>query len=114
MAYRHTCQRWYRLFSRWERGLGTFVEVGTALLAIRDGRLYRETHGSFEEYCRERWGWNRARADQMIRASIIVTELDTNVSTPPRNEAQARELARIPDPDTRALVWESGFRVNVC
>ena len=34
-----------------ERGLKTFVEVGAALLGIRDGRLYRETHATFEDYC---------------------------------------------------------------
>lgn len=32
-----------------ERGLATFVEVGTALAEIRDNRLYRESHGTFEE-----------------------------------------------------------------
>jgi len=43
-----------------ERGLATFVEVGTALLDIRRDRLYRETHETFEAYCRERWGFGRA------------------------------------------------------
>jgi hypothetical protein len=28
---------------------------GTALLEVRDRRLYRETHATFEDYCRERW-----------------------------------------------------------
>ena len=30
-----------------EAGLQTFVEVGTALLKIREGRLYRATHRTF-------------------------------------------------------------------
>jgi hypothetical protein len=34
----------------------TFIAVARALAAIRDGRLYRETHATFEAYCRERWG----------------------------------------------------------
>ncbi len=38
-----------------ERGLGTFVEVGTALLEIRTRRLYHTDEGgefsAFEEYC---------------------------------------------------------------
>jgi hypothetical protein len=33
-----------------ERGLSTFVEVGNALLEIRDSKLYRETHPTFEAY----------------------------------------------------------------
>ena len=31
-----------------ERGLATFVEVGRALLHIRDERLYRAAHRTFE------------------------------------------------------------------
>ena len=38
-----------------ERGLETLVEVGNGLMQIRDGRLYQETHATFEEYCKERW-----------------------------------------------------------
>jgi hypothetical protein len=37
-----------------EAGLTAFVQVGLALLAIRDRRLYRETHHSFETYLEER------------------------------------------------------------
>ena len=33
------------------KGLKTFSDVGNALLAIRDGRLYREQFPTFEEYC---------------------------------------------------------------
>lgn len=43
------------------RGLEAFYEVGTALLAIRNGWLYRETHATFEDYCRERWRMSRSR-----------------------------------------------------
>lgn len=35
--------------------LTTFWKVGRALAQIRDERLYRTTHGTFEDYCRERW-----------------------------------------------------------
>ena len=31
-----------------ERGLETFVDVGLALMEIRDRRLYRDTHATFE------------------------------------------------------------------
>ena len=40
-----------------EKGLKTFVDVGNALLAIRDKRLYRQGFGTFEDYCKDRWGW---------------------------------------------------------
>jgi len=43
-----------------EEGIQRFVEAGEALLAVRDRRLYRESHRTFEDYCRERWGLERA------------------------------------------------------
>lgn len=36
-------------------GLAEYEEVGDALAEIRDRRLYRATHDSFEDYLRERW-----------------------------------------------------------
>lgn len=45
-----------QLESTIEAGLKTFVEVGSALMEIRDSRLYRQEFGTFEDYCRERWG----------------------------------------------------------
>jgi hypothetical protein len=87
-----------------ERGLTTFVEVGEALLAIRDERLYRDSHGTFEEYCRERWGFSDSRARQLIGAAQTVTNVTAAGLPAPSNEAQARELSRIPEED-RADVW---------
>ena len=36
------------------RNLKAFYETGASLLAIRDGRLYRETHRNFDQYLQER------------------------------------------------------------
>ena len=38
------------------QGLRTFVDVGAALLKVRDARLYRAEWTTFEAYCRDRWG----------------------------------------------------------
>lgn len=90
--------------SRIERGLKTFVEVGQALAAIRENRLYRAEHSTFELYCRERWGFNRHRASQLIAAVDVVTNVTSAGLTAPANEGQARELAKVPEPE-RAEVW---------
>ncbi len=74
-----------------ERGLATFVEVGQALMEIRDRRLYREQYETFEDYCRERWGWERAHAYRLID-SAQVAKLLSPIGDKPKNEAQAREL----------------------
>jgi hypothetical protein len=89
-----------------ERGLGTFVEVGEALTEIRDSRLYQDTHGTFERYCRERWGISRPRAYELIGAATVVRELSGMPDRPlPQNARQATEIARIPEPARRAEVW---------
>jgi hypothetical protein len=41
-------------------GLSAFAEVGNALLEIRDNRLYRQTHATFDAFCQERWTISRA------------------------------------------------------
>ena len=73
-----------------DKGLRTFVEVGTALLTIRDRRLYRAQHGTFEDYCQGRWGMSRPRAYQMIDAATVVGNLSTIVDKFPTTESQAR------------------------
>lgn len=75
-------------------GLQTFREVGLALLEIRDSRLYRETHSTFEGYCTERWGMPRARAYQLIDSAKTVAALGENAKVV-QNEAQARELVTL-------------------
>lgn len=80
-----------------ERGLETFVEVGQALMVIRDGRLYKATHSSFDDYCRERWGWNRHRAHQLIEGAEVFTIVNGFGSPGPANEGQARALAPLKD-----------------
>lgn len=89
------------LEKRIERGLGTFREVGEALLEIRDKRLFRVTHPSFEGYCRDKWQLDRGRAYQLMSAAEVGREV------PVANEAQARELAPIfhSDPNLAKQVW---------
>ena len=87
-----------------ERGLTTFVEVGNAIREIRDSKLYKESHGTFEDYCRERWGWNRDYANKQVGAAETAAIVDTTVSIP--NERVARELAPLKgDPETMNRVW---------
>jgi hypothetical protein len=38
--------------TRIAKGWSAFLDVGDALLTVRDSRLYRSAFESFEEYCR--------------------------------------------------------------
>lgn len=89
------------------RGLKTFTEVGAALLAIRDRRLYRTTHATFEDYCRATWQISDRRARQLIEAAAVVDELEDQTGTMVPNERQARELAPLRDnPDQLRETWQ--------
>lgn len=88
------------------RGIDTFVAVGNALAAIRDGRLYRDQYATFEAYARERWEIGRARAYQLMDAAQAVDAVSTIVDiAPPANEAQARPLAGLA-PEVQREVWQ--------
>lgn len=65
--------------SKIERGIAVFLEVGNALLEIRDSRLYRQQFSTFEDYCKERWGFARNYANKVIAATEVVANLGTNV-----------------------------------
>lgn len=95
-----------------ERGYQSFVESGQALLNIRDGRLYRHTHDTFEDYCQERWGFNRNRGLQLINAAIAVQELPKRLTTNVVTEGAARELHRVPR-EQRAEVVASATKNGV-
>jgi hypothetical protein len=68
-------------------GRDAFVEVGRALMEIRDRRLYRETHATFAAYLVERWEISESRGYQLIDSYSVSTIVEVE------NEAQARELA---------------------
>ncbi len=96
-----------------EAGLQTFYDVGGALMEIREGRLYRQTHRSFEAYTKERWGMGKSRAHQLIEAAstvaaisgpVVEGEPSTMVDTLPTNERQVRALSGLPDQAKRE-VW---------
>lgn len=89
-----------------ERGMATFVEVGKALAEIRDSRLYRDTHGTFAAYVRQRWGRTRDWAYKVIESSSAALNVDRGIHPLPTVERQARELAKAP-PERQSEVWEA-------
>lgn len=89
-----------------ERGLKTFVEVGQALQAIRDGRLYREQYETFEAYLADRWQMKRTMAHYLIESSSVVESLRVhNCEQLPATESVARPLTKLPASE-QAEAWE--------
>jgi len=89
-----------------DRGRKAFVEVGAALLAIRDGQLHRETHETFERYVKERFDLGRAHAYRLIDAKLTIDALSPIGDIPlPATESQCRPLLQF-EPEQRAGVWQ--------
>jgi hypothetical protein len=87
----------------------SFVAQGNALREIRDSRLYRETHDTFEAYCQERWDYSRPQAYRLIAAAETVEVVSPNGDTAsPANEAVARELKGTDE--EKAAAWEEAVQ----
>ncbi len=91
------------------RGHQTFIAVGQALLEIRDRRLYRETHATFEAYCRERWGFKRVQAHNYISAAKVVENVHSNEHSPLPSLTQAVQLAPLPPEAQREVAERVDF-----
>lgn len=89
-------------------GLSCFQEVGAALMAIRDGRLYREQFKTFEAYLENKWGIGRAHAYRLIEARKIVATLspqgDNKTVVLPTQEAVVRPLVGY-KPEDQQAAW---------
>ncbi|MFQ6324732.1 hypothetical protein ACLMAL_01170 [Nocardia sp. CWNU-33] len=67
-----------------------FWAAGRALQIVRDGRLYRDNHETFDEYVEQRWDMQRSYAHKLIRAWPLAARL--HPLAPTINEGQVREL----------------------
>jgi hypothetical protein len=72
----------------------TFIEVGNALLTIRERKLYRE-FGTWETYCEQRWGFSRQQSDRLMYAAPLGALLSPVVTT----EGAIRQLRVLKDPN---------------
>lgn len=107
-----------------------FYEAGKALMELRDKLLFRNTHKTFEEYCRDRFGFERRHPKRLIDAAIVVdnlsqmcpiwtqneTELTTELLCPngtqilPTNECQVRPLTKL-EPEQQQQAWQQAVEV---
>ena len=81
-----------------------FMKVGESLRLIRDSKLYRETHKTFQAYCRERWDFTRTHAYRLIGAAETMEVLSPLGDTLPTAETQVRPLLQFGLAD-RPQVW---------
>ncbi|MEH1806270.1 hypothetical protein [Nostoc sp.] len=88
-----------------------FFEAGKALMELRDRRLYRSTHKTFEEYCRSRFGYTRMAATYKIAAATVMENLSTiGLQILPTNERQVRPLVAL-EPEVQRTAWQQAVQV---
>ncbi|WP_417848386.1 hypothetical protein [Thalassoglobus sp.] len=70
-------------------------EIGQALRTIRDEKLYKESHDTYEGYVTERWKITKSGAYQKIKCADVQDVIDKSKLPALNNEAQATELGRL-------------------
>ena len=94
-----------------DAGARAFVQMGQALGEVRDARLYREGHDTFEAYCRAKWGLSRSRAYELMDAAGVAAGLSAiggHEDLTPATERVARELAPLrEDPEAMAAAMST-------
>ncbi len=94
-----------------EHGLATFFEVGNALLQIRENRLYRSAHQTFEQYCQARWSIGRSYAWRLIGAAERINLLPGDSALPrPSSEFQIRPFLKLA-PGEFPGAWRRAVRI---
>ncbi len=92
----------------------SFMKIGEDLKDVRDNRLYKPEnggqYGTFEDYCRERWGFSRVHGHRLIVGAEIALALPAGNNAAPTSERQLRPLATIPETEERRLAWEEAVR----
>ncbi|MEG4984681.1 hypothetical protein QUB08_02705 [Microcoleus sp. BR0-C5] len=91
-----------------ENGLQTFYEVGKALDEIREQKLYRESHKTFDAYCREKWGIAKQTANRFIAAAQVIENLTPMGVKIPANERQVRPLTGL-SPELQLEIWQEAL-----
>ena len=90
------------------KGKATFLEVGNALLAIRSNKLWKNAeppqgesdYANFEDYCQRKHQFGKSYASRLIGA----LEVESVTIGNKMNEAQARELRKVPEDKREAVV----------
>jgi hypothetical protein len=93
------------------RALISVFEAGEALIIIRDRKLYKGTHDTFEDYCRDRWHIGKSHSYRLIGAAFVKMQLspvgdDFPKLPQPISESQVRPLVGLPQEDV-IKIWKS-------
>jgi hypothetical protein len=92
--------------------VGAVWAAGKALQQLRDQKLYRDTHPSFERYCREKFGHSRQKSDYLIVGANIYENLTSNrCQILPTTEFQVRPLGVL-ETSNQVEAWDKAVAIS--
>jgi hypothetical protein len=94
---------------------GQALIANYALQKIRDEKLWRATHPSFEEFCKETLGFSEQRVSQLISAAEEYISLKDKVREDllPTNESALRSLRKVAAAN-KVEVLELAAQLSIC
>lgn len=92
-------------------GLQRFAEAGLALIEIRDNKLYRATHKTFEAYLKDRWSLSRSHGYQLMDSAEVIKNLSSIADILPSSESVARPLASLEE-DEQGAAWNEARELS--
>jgi phosphoribosyl-ATP pyrophosphohydrolase len=89
----------------------SFYVAGKALNELRNRKLYRSTHKTFEEYAKDRFGFHRRYPYYLIQAAEVVDNLTEEdlIEVLPAKESQCRPLTNL-TPDVQRAAWTEAVK----
>lgn len=110
----------YELIQLEEKVEQGFSSAANALKEIKERKIYKDQYGTWENYLKDRWGYNRDWYYALIKASdvqenvlqyntLVVPEDTERLKPLPliHNQKQALELSTIKDVGNQLEVWEA-------
>lgn len=99
----------------------SYYEIGKKLVPLREGKLYRSTHETFDDYCQDTFGigsrhgdnfiqfftvTNNLREIRMIHSQNQLDEID------PTNLEQTKALGKLKTPEEQWRVWNKAVEAT--
>jgi rubredoxin len=86
--------------------LNSFKERGAALAVIKENQLYLPAFSSFDDYCQERWGFERTYGYRLIEAAALARAMLPTGNI--KRESHARALLELPE-EARETALRAGI-----
>lgn len=90
-----------------QKNLGSFLDMGRALMEIRDRKYYQDVLGfeTFDAYCKAKWDFSRSYAYRLMDSASVIDVVSPIGDIQPATESQCRALAHL-EPQQQREAWQ--------